>query len=121
MSVKSNLFSTLQNASQKSKLYVYVDASKYAYRFLKLLATQGIIKGFSREGLQYKVDLKKILISIKMHSRPGKQVYTKSKHIPVCKNGLGFYVLSTKDGLYTDNQARSLNLGGELVCMISIS
>ena len=89
MSAKSNLFSTLQNASQKSKLYVYVDASKYAYRFLKLLYTQGIIKGFSREDLQYKVDLKKILISIKMHSRPGKQVYTKSKqNITFSKMGM---------------------------------
>ena len=51
-------------------------------------------------------------------STPGLRRYVKCREIPRVKNGLGMAIVSTPKGLMTDRDARSANLGGELVALI---
>ena len=51
-------------------------------------------------------------------SKPGRRVYTKATSIPKIQNGLGIAIVSTSMGIMTDNDARSKNIGGELICKV---
>ena len=50
--------------------------------------------------------------------RPGLRRYVKCREIPRVKNGLGMAIVSTPKGLMSDREARTANLGGELVALV---
>ena len=51
-------------------------------------------------------------------STPGLRRYVKSREIPRVRNGLGMAIVSTSRGLMSDRDARTQNLGGELVAVV---
>jgi len=51
-------------------------------------------------------------------SRPGLRQYSGSDELPRVLNGLGIAIVSTSKGLMTDKDARTQNLGGEVLCKI---
>ena len=51
-------------------------------------------------------------------SKPGRRIYTKADSIPKIKNGLGIAIVSTSMGIMSDNDARSKNIGGEIICRV---
>lgn len=51
-------------------------------------------------------------------SKPGRRVYATVKEIPRALGGYGITIVSTSKGVVTDNQARKLNVGGEVLCQI---
>ncbi len=51
-------------------------------------------------------------------STPGLRRYVKSREIPRVKNGLGMAIVSTSRGLMSDRDARTQNLGGELLAVV---
>jgi small subunit ribosomal protein S8 len=51
-------------------------------------------------------------------SKPGLRQYVRSNEIPKVANGLGIAIVSTSSGVMTDKKARSLNVGGELLCYV---
>jgi small subunit ribosomal protein S8 len=52
-------------------------------------------------------------------SSPGLRKYVNASELPRVLNGLGIAIISTSKGLMTDKEARSLNIGGEVICYIS--
>ena len=59
-----------------------------------------------------------VIRELKRVSTPGLRRYVKSREIPRVKNGLGMAIVSTSRGLMSDRDARTQNLGGELVAVI---
>ena len=59
-----------------------------------------------------------VIRELKRVSSPGLRQYVKSREIPRIKNGLGMAIVSTPKGLMSDRDARSANLGGELLAVI---
>jgi small subunit ribosomal protein S8 len=51
-------------------------------------------------------------------SRPGRRLYVKSPAMPSVKRGRGLVVVSTSAGIMTGAQAKTKNLGGELICEV---
>jgi small subunit ribosomal protein S8 len=51
-------------------------------------------------------------------SKPGRRVYSKIKDLPSVYNGLGISILSTPQGVMSDNEARAANVGGEVICEV---
>ena len=51
-------------------------------------------------------------------SRPGLRNYKSSIDLPRVKNGLGIAIVSTSHGMMTDKEARTQNVGGEVVCFV---
>jgi small subunit ribosomal protein S8 len=51
-------------------------------------------------------------------STPGLRRYVKCRDLPRVKNGLGIAIVSTPRGLMTDREARTANLGGELLAVV---
>lgn len=59
-----------------------------------------------------------VIRELKRVSTPGLRRYVKSREIPRVKNGLGMAIVSTSRGLMSDREARTQNLGGELVAVV---
>lgn len=59
-----------------------------------------------------------VITDIKRISKPGRRVYVASDSIPKVLNGYGISVLSTSRGVITDEEARELNVGGEILCKV---
>ena len=72
---------------------------------------------------EYEIELKysentPVIRTIERVSRPGRRVYVSVKNIPSVANGLGVSILSTPKGVMADHEAKSQNLGGEVVCRV---
>jgi len=59
-----------------------------------------------------------VIRSIDRVSKPGRRVYSKIADLPRVYNGLGISILSTPRGVLSDNEARSQNVGGEVLCRV---
>ena len=119
----------LRNAIKAEHRVVEVPASNLKKEITKILFDKGYILNFKfvdegpqgtiKVALKYdpvnKVNAIKRLIRI---SRPGLRKYTGYKDIPRVLNGLGIAILSTSRGVMTDKEARTLKIGGEVLCFV---
>ena len=60
----------------------------------------------------------KYLPNFKRISRPGQRIYIGSRDIKKSKNGQGIFIVSTPKWVITGYEARSLNVGWELLCEV---
>ena len=55
---------------------------------------------------------------IKRISKPGRRIYAKANSISKIQNGLGLAIVSTSIGIMSDTDARTKNVGGEIICRV---
>ena len=106
-------------------------AAKLKKEITKILFEKGYILNykFENEGLHnqsIKIALKyhpvtkiSAISELKRVSSPGLRRYVSVDDLPRVLNGLGIAIISTSKGLMTDKEARTLNVGGEVICYIS--
>ena len=75
-------------------------------------------QGVLRIYLKYDADNKPVINEIQRVSTPGRRVYVGKGEIPQVKNGLGCAILSTSKGVLADADARSSEVGGEVLCTV---
>ena len=102
-------------------------SSKLKKAICEVLSEEGYIKKVEVIGddskknievtLKYFED-KPVIKEFQRESKPGLRRYFGSKDIPEVKGGLGIAILTTSRGVITDKQAKSQNIGGELICTI---
>ncbi|WP_374686142.1 30S ribosomal protein S8 [Promineifilum sp.] len=51
-------------------------------------------------------------------SSPGRRIYVGKREIPWVLSGMGVSIVTTSRGVMTDQKARQLGLGGELLCKV---
>lgn len=76
---------------------------------------QGSIKIALKYDLVNKVNAIKKIIRV---STPGLRRYVGYKDMPRVLNGLGIAIISTSKGVMTDKEARSMEVGGEVLCYV---
>jgi small subunit ribosomal protein S8 len=123
----ADMLTRIRNACSAGHKRVDIPASKLKSEFAKLLRDNHYIADFRmlEEGhtgtlrlyLKYHNELP-VIRELKRVSSPGLRRYVKCRDIPRVKNGLGIAIVSTPKGLMTDRQARSANLGGELLAVV---
>ncbi len=59
-----------------------------------------------------------VITGLKRVSSPGRRVYVGKREIPWVLSGMGVSILTTSRGVMTDQNARRLGLGGELLCKV---
>ena len=85
------------------------------YKFDDEVNAQGVIK----IALKYNPVTKKSAIeNLERISKPGVRKYVSADKLPRVLNGLGISVLSTSQGVITDKEARTLKVGGEVICHV---
>jgi small subunit ribosomal protein S8 len=121
----------MRNAIAAKHRVVEVPASKLKKEITKILFEKGYILNYKFENedshnktikiaLKYHPVTKISAISeLKRVSSPGLRRYVSVDEMPRVLNGLGIAIISTSKGLMTDKEARTLNVGGEVLCYIS--
>jgi small subunit ribosomal protein S8 len=108
---------------------VEIPASNLKKRITEILYDQGYIlkykfeedtkQGVIKIALKYDLQSKEPAIrSLERVSRPGLRQYASPAEFKRVKNGLGVAILSTSKGVMTDKQAKTQNVGGEVLCYI---
>jgi len=122
----SDMLTRIRNGGRALLPVVELPHSKVKESVAKILKTEGYVTDVAVEGdvkkrikIRLKYNGKKNVIEgLKRISKPGLRKYVGSTEIPRVRGGLGVAIVSTSEGLLTDNQARKKNLGGELLCYI---
>jgi small subunit ribosomal protein S8 len=119
----------IRNAVMARHKVVEIPASNIKKDMTRILFEKGYILNykFEEEGpqgnikiaLKYNPQTKQPAIkSLERISRPGLRKYVDKDHLPRVLNGLGVAIISTSQGVITDKEARSLNVGGEVLCYV---
>jgi small subunit ribosomal protein S8 len=124
-----DLLTAIRNGSHAGKAYVNVPRSRLGSVIVECLKQEGFVQnwrllsegnpqGILRVYLKYTKDRKPILRHIRRVSKPGLRVYVQKDKIPRVRSGIGIAVLSTPQGVFTDAQARTHGIGGEVLCYV---
>ena len=123
-----DMLTRIRNAQLRGKSTVKTPASKLRAWVLDVLAGEGYIRGYERATTEngqgeLTISLKyfegtPVIREIKRVSKPGRRVYMSVKDLPSVRNGLGVSIVSTPKGVMSDADARSANVGGEVLCTI---
>lgn len=123
-----DMLTRIRNGQRVGKSSVRTPISKLRKNVLEVLLREGYIRGYSEEEIRN--GLKEIIVELKYAegeaviseisrvSRPGRRVYSKIKELSRFYNGLGVVILSTPNGVMSDNEARAANVGGEVLCKV---
>ena len=126
----SDAITRVRNAQLVKKQYSVVYYSKMIENVLNVLLKEGYINGIEifeeKKGvLKIKVHLKyqkkentPVISEIKIISKPGRRVFKSYKNLGRFYGGLGTILLSTSKGVITDNEARNIKAGGEVLCSV---
>ncbi|OFX22571.1 MAG: 30S ribosomal protein S8 [Bacteroidetes bacterium GWA2_31_9b] len=119
----------VRNAVMAKHRVVEIPSSNLKKDITKILFDKGYILSYKFEeddkqgvikiALKYHPESKIPAIrSIRRISKPGLRKYVGTDEIPRVLNGLGIAILSTSKGVITDKEARTLNVGGEVICYV---
>lgn len=119
----------LRNAIKARHRIVEIPASNIKKEITKVLYAQGYVQNYKFDdnavqgtikiALKYDPASKEpAIIRLERISRPGLRKYTGVSQIPRVLNGLGIAIVSTPKGVMTDKEARTLNVGGEVLCYV---
>ena len=125
----ADFLTRIRNAQMARHRIVEIPASNVKKRITEILYEKGYIlkykfeddnkQGVIKIALKYDAQTKDPAIkSLERISRPGLRQYAKPADIRRVQNGLGIAIVSTSKGLMTDKEARTQNVGGEVMCSI---
>lgn len=129
----ADMLTRIRNAVMAGQTLVGMPSSKIKVAIAKILKAEGYIENYQvvederpgqkvlRIRLKYigrRRERKSVISDLERISRPGKRVYTKAEQIPWVLSGLGVAILSTPKGVMTDQRARQLGIGGEIICKV---
>ncbi|MGA2526324.1 MAG: 30S ribosomal protein S8 [Smithellaceae bacterium] len=125
----ADMLTRIRNANKARFKSVNVYASQMNINIAKVLKKAGYINSYDNvkdeKGqqmlkimLKYPDTKRAVITDIKRVSKPGRRVYVASDSIPKVLNGFGVSILSTSHGVITDQEARELNVGGEILCKV---
>lgn len=120
----ADMLTRMRNALQAKHKSVSVPASKTKLAIAEVLLKEGYIASYKVEGeginTNIVIDFKneKVLNGLRRISKPGLRIYASCDELPQVINGLGIAIVSTNKGIMTDKEARTQNLGGEVLAFV---
>ena len=126
----ADLFVRIQNAGKRGHDLVKIPSSRVKGEILRIFKDEGFIRGYQsistdshpilEVALRYFPGRQKksFITGIKRISKPGCRVYAGKNDMPRVMRGLGVAILTTDRGLLTDEQCRTMKVGGEILCHV---
>ena len=124
----ADLLTRIRNVNVLGRISVRAPYSRIKEQILMTLKREGFIEDFQVEGempakalsiqLKFGPEGEKVIRKIERVSKPGCRVYSAVADFPVVREGQGITVISTSQGILSDNEARQRNVGGELLCRV---
>ena len=125
----ADMLTRIRNANSAKHDSVEIPASNMKKAIAQILVDEGYVKGFEiiedgkqgviRMTLKYQgASRTPVLMGLRRVSKPGLRIYSSSEDMPKVMKGIGTAIVSTSKGVMTDKQARSENIGGEVLAFI---
>ena len=118
----------IRNGQSKLKKFVDIPCSNLKKRISYILKEEHFVRDFIeikdnkqnmlRVYLKYDFEKNPVIHGIKRISKPGCRVYVSSDNLPRVLNGLGISILTTSKGVISNKKAKSLSVGGEVLCHV---
>ncbi len=126
----SDYLTRLRNAIKASHRIVEIPASNLKKEITRVLYEKGYIlkykfeetdnkQGVIKIALKYNNNRTNAISKLDRVSTPGLRRYSNADEMPRVLNGLGIAIISTSKGVMTDKEARTLGVGGEVLCFVS--
>ena len=125
----ADMLTRIRNANTAKHDTVDIPSSRVKAAIAEILLKEGYIRSYEIEGDEVKktihVTLKygrdkneKVIHGLTRISKPGLRVYAGAEDLPKVLGGLGIAIVSTNEGILTDKEARSKNVGGEVLAYV---
>ena len=125
----SDMLTRIRNANMVRHQIVQIPKTKMILSIALILKEEGYIVDFEEFevnnqkylllSLKYQGQKRQpIITSIKRISKPGLRIYVNATNLPVVLGNLGVAILSTSKGVMTNHRAKTLGIGGEVICYI---
>jgi small subunit ribosomal protein S8 len=118
----------IRNGLMVNKRLVTVPSSTLKVNVANVLKEEGYIKDFKVEKLEGNksklsiflkyVDGESVIHEITRISTPGRRNYAGGADLKPVVGGLGISIVTTSKGVITDQKARKLGVGGEVICQV---
>ncbi len=122
----AELLTKVRNAKGAQHRYVDLSFSKIKIKILEIMKNHGFIENFLVNEEQHKIRVflrytktrESVIHGLDRISKSGLRRYIGYLDIPRIFNGMGIAILSTPQGVVDGETARSLKVGGELLCTV---
>ena len=123
----SDMLTKIRNANSAKHELVEILYTKITESITKILKEEGLINDFKINNesnsiillLKFKGQNRKPVIQkLERISKPGLRIYENKKKISKKVRNFMIFIVSTSKGLMTDQKAKFLNIGGEILCKI---
>lgn len=125
----SDMLTRIRNGYMVHKHEITLPYSKMKHSVADILAQENFVasvekiaegkSGFPELKIRLKYESGRPAITeVKRVSKPGHRVYKKTEELPTIQSGYGVAILSTSRGVMTNKKARTMGVGGELVCTV---
>jgi small subunit ribosomal protein S8 len=124
----ADMLTRIRNANSVRKKTVTMPASRMKVGIAQVLKEEGYVNGYEvveakpcsqlEVSLKYGPDGEYVIRGLQRVSKPGRRVYSSVKDLPQVLRGLGTYILSTPQGVVSDQAARDRKVGGEILCKV---
>ena len=118
----------IRNAQSALKSWIDIPASNLKKRISYVLKEEHFVRDFIlikddkqdvlRIFLNYDFDKNPVIHGIDRISTPGRRLYVAADRLPRVLNGMGIAILTTSKGVLSSKKAKSLNVGGEVLCHV---
>lgn len=124
----ADMLTRIRNGQMAEKVGVTMPSSKIKEAIAKVLLDEGYIENYAvrKDGAKSELDIelkyyagRPVIERLERVSRPGLRIYRGQQDLPKVMNGLGIAIVSTPRGVMTDRKARSVNVGGEVLCIVA--
>jgi small subunit ribosomal protein S8 len=127
----ADMLTRIRNAVRVERPFVDIPLSRVKRGIAEVLKREGYIWDYEivqEEGapvailrleLKYGPNGEQIIQTIRRRSKPGRRMYARSRELRPVLGGLGISIISSSQGVISDREARTKNLGGEVLCEIS--
>ena len=123
----ADMLTRIRNANALRYETVKIPSSKMKVEIARILKEEGFITDYKVKGetkkeltltLKYAEDGTRVISGLRKISKPGLRVTVSCEKLPRVLKGLGIAIISTSQGVMTDNQARTLGIGGEVIAWV---
>ena len=124
----ADMLTRIRNSVRVEKQFVDLPFSNMKKNIAEVMKREGYIRDYQiveaqpvniiRIQLKYGPNGEKVIRHIQRASKPGCRVYSSAADLKPVLNGLGVSVVSTSKGLLSDREAKSQQVGGEIICEI---
>lgn len=126
----ADMLTRIRNGMMSRHSEVVIPKSRLKVEIARILQEEGYIEDFSvNEDFPATLTVKlkyfgprrhrrPVITTLQRVSKPGRRIYVGKGELPRILSGMGIAILTTSNGVMTDQQARRQGVGGEVLCYV---